>query len=58
MARPGDVRLPPTLARFLSADRVAGTIFSKPLDPTIGTSRPIRPRVLSDHGVLTAIENP
>jgi hypothetical protein len=58
MACPGDVRLPAAIGRFLSPDRVADTIFSKPLDPTIGTSRPIRPRVLPGHGALTAIENP
>ncbi len=58
MARPRYVRPHPAIHRFLSPGRVLGAIFPKPFDTTIGTSRPIRPRALSQHGALTAIENP
>jgi len=58
LIRHAQVRFRHALHRFLSPARVLGTMFPKPFDTPIGTSHPIRPRVLPDHGVLTAIENP
>ena len=58
MARPRYVRPRPAIHRFLSPGRVLDAIFSYPFDTTNKTSRPIRPRALSQHGALTAIENP
>jgi hypothetical protein len=58
MAPPGYVRPRPANHCFLAPRRVLGAIFPNPFDTTINTSRPIRPRALSQHGALTAIENP
>ena len=58
MARPRYVRPRPAIHRFLSHGRVLGTIFPNPFDTTNNTICSIRPRVLSQHGALTAIENP
>jgi hypothetical protein len=58
MARPRYVRPRPAIHRFLSPDRVLGAIFPNPFDTTINTSRPIRPRTLSQDAALTATENP
>ena len=58
MARLGYVRPRPAIQRFLSPGRVLGAIFPNSFGTTIDTSRPIRPRALSQHGALTTIENP
>jgi hypothetical protein len=58
MARPRYVRSHPAIHRFLPPGRVLGAIFPNPFDTTMNTSRPLRPRALSQHGALTAIENP
>lgn len=58
MARPRYVRPRPATHCFQSPGRVLGAIFPNPFDTPINTSRPNRPRALSQHGALTAIENP
>ena len=58
MARPRYVHPRPAIHRFVWPGRVLGATFPNPFDTTINTSRPIRPRALSQHGALTAIENP
>jgi hypothetical protein len=58
MARLPYVRPRPAIHRFLSPGRVLGGLFPNLFDTTINISRPIQPRALSQHGALTAIQNP
>jgi hypothetical protein len=58
MARPRYVRPHAAIHRFLPARRVLGAIFPNPFETTMNTSRPLKPRALSQHGALTPIENP